>query len=241
MKEDRDLYERSHFLDMKSGEKEYRKKKKKEQKKQEYIKGQIINMSIIIGVVLLILIFLVFFYKPNIIDFLEEIKRTFTYGMIIILSIITILIIAFNIIIKEKKMLSNLLKILLFFNIICLILFFYMEAIMDNTYNNEAYFCELYDTKIENKTNTEYVDVWKTLLAQEVKTKTEREIFIEENISQFTYFKIRVYLVFILYVVTMMANTYMISKIDKGIKGREILEKNDKILLKDKTNIEKER
>ncbi len=241
MKEDRDLYERSHFLDMKSGEKEYRKKKKKEQKKQEYIKGQIINMSIIIGVVLLILIFLVFFYKPNIIDFLEEIKRTFTYGMIIILSIITILIIAFNIIIKEKKMLSNLLKILLFFNIICLILFFYMEAIMDNTYNNEAYFGELYDTKIENKTNTEYVDVWKTLLAQEVKTKTEREIFIEENISQFTYFKIRVYLVFILYVVTMMANTYMISKIDKGIKGREILEKNDKILLKDKTNIEKER
>ena len=241
MKEDRDLYERSHFLDMKSGEKEYRKKKKKEQKKQEYIKGQIINMSIIIGVVLLILIFLVFFYKPNIIDFLEEIKRTFTYGMIIILSIITILIIAFNIIIKEKKMLSNLLKILLFFNIICLILFFYMEAIMDNTYNNEAYFGELYDTKIENKTNTEYVDVWKTLLAQEVKTKTEREIFIEENISQFTCFKIRVYLVFILYVVTMMANTYMISKIDKGIKGREILEKNDKILLKDKTNIEKER
>ena len=241
MKEDRDLYERSHFLDMKSGEKEYRKKKKKEQKKQEYIKGQIINMSIIIGVVLLILIFLVFFYKPNIIDFLEEIKRTFTYGMIIILSIITILIIVFNIMIKEKKMLSNLLKILLFFNIICLILFFYMEAIMDNTYNNEAYFGELYDTKIENKTNTEYVDVWKTLLAQEVKTKTEREIFIEENISQFTYFKIRVYLVFILYVVTMMANTYMISKIDKGIKGREILEKNDKILLKDKTNIEKER
>jgi len=36
---------------------------------------------------------------------------------------------------------------------------------------------------------------------------------------------------------TMMANTYMISKIDKGIKAREILEKNDKILFKNEKNV----
>ncbi len=241
MKEDKDLYERSYFLDMKSGEKEYKKKKKKEKKKQDYITGQIINMCAIIGIVLLILIFLVFFYKPNIIDYLEEIKSTFTYGMISILGIITILIILFNILLKDKKILSNLLKILLFFNIICLILFFYIEAILDNTYNNEENFSNIYDTKIENKTDTEYVDVWKTLLEQKLQTKTEKQVFIEENITQFRYFKIRVYLVFILYVVTMMANTYIISKIDKGIKGRDILERNDKILFKNKVNIEKER
>ncbi len=241
MKEDKDLYEKSHFLDMKSGEKEYKKQKKKEQKKKDYITGQIINMSVIIAIVLVILVFVVFYYKPNAMDFLEDIKHTYTYGMIIILGIIATLIIAFNCFVKEKKILSNLLKILLFFNIIFLIIFFYIEASLDNTYNNEDMFGKIYDTKVENKTDTEYVDVWKTLLEQEIKTKTEREIFIEENMSQFTYFKIRVYLIFILYVVTMMANTYMISKIDKGIKGREILEKNDKILLKDKTNIEEER
>ena len=234
MKEDKDLYERSYFLDMKSSEKTYKKQKRKEQKKKDYITGQIINISIIIGIVFIILIFLVFFYKSDVIDFLEEIKRTFTYGMMIILGIITILSICFNIIVKEKKRLSNLLKIVLFFNIVFLILFFYMEIILDNTYNNEENFGILYDTKIENKEDTKYVDVWKTFLEQELKTKTEREIFIEENMRQFTYFKIRVYFIFILYVITMMANTYIISKIDKEIKNREILDRDDKILFKNK-------
>lgn len=234
MKEDKDLYERSYFLDMKSSEKTYKKQKKKEQKKKDYITGQIINISIIIGIVSIILIFLVFFYKSDVIDFLEEIKRTFTYGMMIILGIITILSICFNIIVKEKKRLSNLLKIVLFFNIVFLILFFYMEIVLDNTYNNEENFGILYDTKIENKEDTKYVDVWKTFLEQELKTKTEREIFIEENMTQFTYFKIRVYFIFILYVITMMANTYIISKIDKEIKNREILDRDDKILFKNK-------
>ena len=234
MKEDKDLYERSYFLDMKSSEKTYKKQKRKEQKKKDYITGQIINISIIIGIVFIILIFLVFFYKSDVIDFLEEIKRTFTYGMMIILGMITVLSICFNIIVKEKKRLSNLLKILLFFNIAFLIMFFYMEIVLDNTYNNEENFGILYDTKIENKEDTKYVDVWKTFLEQELKTKTEREIFIEENMTQFTYFKIRVYFIFILYVVTMMANTYMISKIDKEIKSREILNRDDKILFKNK-------
>ena len=238
MKEDKDLYERSYFLDMESGKKEYKKKKKKEQKKKDYITGQIINISIIISIVLIILICLVFFYKPNVTDFLDEIKQTFTYGMITILGIITILIICFNIVIKDKRMLNNLLKILLFFNIVCLILFFYIEAILDRTYNNEENFGNLYDTQIENKTDTEYVDVWKTLLEQEVQTKTEREVFIEENMTQYRYFKIRVYLIFILYVVTMMANTYIISKIDKAVKARKIFDKDDKIIFKDKNNEE---
>ena len=96
----------------------------------------------------------------------------------------------------------------------------------------------MYDTQIENKTNTEYVDVWKTLLEQEVQTKTEREVFIEENMTQYRYFKIRVYLIFILYVVTMMANTYIISKIDKAVKARKIFDKDDKIIFKDKNNEE---
>ena len=233
MKEDKDLYERSYFLDMKSSEKTYKKQKRKEQKKKDYITGQIINISIIIGIVFIILIFLVFFYKSDVIDFLEEIKRTFTYGMMIILGMITVLSICFNIIVKEKKRLSNLLKIVLFFNIAFLIMFFYMEIVLDNTYNNEENFGILYDTKIENKEDTKYVDVWKTFLEQELKTKTEREIFIEENMTQFTYFRIRIYLIFILYVITLMINTYEISKIDKSIKGQEILAKDDKILNKD--------
>ena len=234
MKEDKDLYERSYFLDMKSSEKTYKKQKRKEQKKKDYITGQIINISIIIGIVFIILIFLVFFYKSDVIDFLEEIKRTFTYGMMIILGMITVLSICFNIIVKEKKRLSNLLKIVLFFNIAFLIMFFYMEIDLDKTYNKKENYGILYDTKIENKEDTKYVDAWKTFLEQELKTKTEREIFIEENMTQFTYFKIRVYFIFILYVVTMMANTYMISKIDKEIKSREILNRDDKILFKNK-------
>ena len=237
MKEDNNIYEKSYFIDMESGKKDYKKQKKKEQNKKSYTTSLMINVSIIVGIVLLILIFLVFFYKPNVIDYLGEIKNTFTYGMIIILGIITILIIAFNILLKDKKMLSHLLKILLFFNIICLIAFFYIDAILDKTYNNEESFGNIYETKIENKTDTEYIDLWKTFSEQEVKTKTEKEVFIEENMTQYRYFKIRVYLILILYVILMMANTYRISKIDKGIKARESIEKNDKILFKNEKNV----
>ena len=241
MKESKNIYEKSYFIDMKSGEKEYKKQEKKQQKKKSYLTGQLINMSIIIVVVLVILIFLVFFYKPNIIDYLEETKRTFTYGMIILLGMMIVFMIAFNILLKDRRMLSILLKIVLFFNIVCLILFFYIEAILDSTYNNEENFGNVYDERIDNKTDTEYVDIWKSLLEQELYTKTEKEVFIEENIKQFQYFKIRVYLIFILYVITMMVNTYMISKIERYIKAKEILEKNDTILFKNKINMKEER
>lgn len=241
MKESKNIYEKSYFIDMKSGEKEYKKQEKKQKKKKSYLTGQLINMSIIIVVVLVILIFLVFFYKPNIIDYLEETKRTFTYGMIILLGMMIVFMIAFNILLKDKRMLSDLLKIVLFFNIVCLILFFYIEAILDSTYNNEENFGNVYDERIDNKTDTEYVDIWKSLLEQELHTKTEKEVFVEENIKQFQYFKIRVYLIFILYVITMMVNTYMISKIERYIKAKEILEKNDTILFKNKINMKEER
>ena len=241
MKESKNIYEKSYFIDMKSGEKEYKKQEKKQQKKKSYLTGQLINMLIIIVVVLVILIFLVFFYKPNIIDYLEETKRTFTYGMIILLGMMIVFMIAFNILLKDKRMLSNLLKIVLFFNIVCLILFFYIEAILDSTYNNEENFGNVYDERIDNKTDTEYVDIWKSLLEQQLHTKTEKEVFVEENIKQFQYFKIRVYLIFILYVITMMVNTYMISKIERYIKAKEILEKNDTILFKNKINMKEER
>ena len=126
------------------------------------------------------------------------------------------------------------LKLILFFNILFLIIFFYMEIILDINYNKEEVFGEFYDTKIENKTNTEQVDILNSLLKGELKTKTEREVYIEKNLSQFTYFKIKVYLVFILYVITILVNTYVISKIDKIIKMRNILEKDDKIIFKNK-------
>ena len=153
MKENRNIYEKSYFIDMESGVKDYKKQEKKEQKKKSNRVSLIMNILIIIIIVFVVLIFLVFFYKPNIIDYLEEIKLTFIYGMMIILAIITILIILFNILLKDKKMLSHLLKILLFFNIICLSMFFYIEAILDRTYNNEENFGNVYDSKIENKTD----------------------------------------------------------------------------------------
>ena len=59
-----------------------------------------------------------------------------------------------------------------------LIIFFYIEANLDKTYNNEEAFGTIYDTQIENKSNKEYVDIWKTLKAQKIETKTEREILI---------------------------------------------------------------
>ena len=208
------------------------KKQDKYDKVNQYRIAQKINVSLVFLIILIFLVFLIFFNKPNSIDVLEEIKNSYLYGMVIVLGILLISTILFNIIIKEKKILSNLLKITLFFNIIFLIIFLFIQANLNNTYNNEEKFGEIYDTKIENKSDKKYVDIWKSILSIELKTKTERQVFIDENMSQFTYFKIKSYLILILYVLTMIANTYIISKIDKKIKGQEILEGYDKILLK---------
>lgn len=191
-----------------------------------------VNYVFIALIVIFILIFLIFFKKPNWTDFLEEIKNTFTIGMVVILGIIIFSILFAKIFIKEKKTLNNLLKILLFCNIVLLVVFFYTESVLDKTYNNEETFGNFYDTKLEEKTDEEYVDLWQTFLNQEVKTKSAREVFIEENMTQFIYFKIRVYLIFILYVITIMANSYLILKLEKAIKARKILDKDDKIIFK---------
>ena len=191
-----------------------------------------VNYVFIALIVIFILIFLIFFKKPNWTDFLEEIKNTFTIGMVVILGIIMFSILFAKIFIKEKKTLNNLLKILLFCNIVLLVVFFYTESILDKTYNNEETFGNFYDTKLEEKTDEEYVDLWQTFLNQKVKTKSAREVFIEENMTQFIYFKIRVYLIFILYVITIMANSHLILKLEKAIKARKILDKDDKIIFK---------
>lgn len=210
------------------------KTEKKEKKKETYIEKLAKSMLTIIICGLVILIFLIFFYKPNVIDFIEEIKVTYIYGILIILGLIIFSIVLCYILIKDKKLLSKTLKLILFFNILFLIIFFYIEIVLDITYNNEEVFGEFYDTKVENKTDTKQVDVLNTLVKGELKTKNEKEVYIEKNLSQFTYFKIKVYLVFILYVITLLINTWIISKIDKGLKARKILEKDDKIIFKNK-------
>ena len=210
------------------------KTEKEEKKKETYIEKLAKSMLTIIICGLVILIFLIFFYKPNVIDFIEEIKVTYIYGILIILGLIIFSIILCYILIKDKKLLSKTLKLILFFNILFLIIFFYIEIVLDITYNNEEVFGEFYDTKVENKTDTKQVDVLNTLLKGELKTKNEKEVYIEKNLSQFTYFKIKVYLVFILYVITLLINTWIISKIDKGLKARKILEKDDKKIFKNK-------
>ena len=231
MKNNKEWYKANIFSKIKYNESQ-QKKQDKYDKVNQYRIAQKINVSLVFLLILIFLVFLIFFNKPNSIDVLEEIKNSYLYGMVIILGILLISIIIFNIIVKEKKILSNLLKITLLFNIIFLIIFLFIQANLNNTYNNEEKFGEIYDTKIENKSDEKYVDIWKSILSIELKTKTERQVFIDENMSQFTYFKIKSYLILILYVLTMIANTYIISKIDKKIKGQEILEEYDKILIK---------
>lgn len=220
------------FID--ENESKSRKITREEKKKESYIEKLAKTMLTLIICALIIFIFVVFIYKPNIIDFLEEIKTTYIYGMLIILGLIIVSVIIMHIFIKDKEILSKMLKLVLFFSILFLIIFFYIEVILDTNYNNEEVFGEFYDTKVENKTDEEQVDIWNTFLKGELKTKTEKEVFIQKNLSQFIYFKIKVYLVFILYVITILVNTYIISKIDKNIKARIILEKDDEIVFKNK-------
>lgn len=235
MKNNNEWY-KANILNSKDNGESQKLKQEKYEKANKYIVNRRINLLILLSIILIILVFLVFFYKPNSIDFLLELKNTFTNGIIIILGILVSAIIISNVLIKEKKILSNLLKIILLFNIMFIVIFIGVEANLNKTYNNEEKFGEIYDTKIENKSDKEYIDMWKSLLSMDMQTKTEREIFIDENMSQYTYFRIRVYLVFVLYVITMMANTYMISKIDKSIKGQEKLKDFDRILLKNENN-----
>ena len=231
MKDNKQWYKENVSNKMKNNESQAKKQRDYEKINKKASENRI-SLATGLIIILIFLAFLIFVYKPNSVDILEDLKSTFTNVTIIILGIIVSLIIIVNLLVKDKKNLSNLLKIILLFNIVALAVVFYIEIDLNNTYNNEEKFGELYDTKIENKSDKEYVDIWQSLINMNLKTKTEKEVFIDENMSQFRYFRIRIYLILILYVITMMINTYIISKIDKSIKGQEILAKNDKILFK---------
>ena len=232
MKNNKQWYKENISRNMRENESKVKQQKKYEKANKKTAENRIILVIALIFV-LIFLVFLIFFYKPNSIDILEELKKTFTNLEILMLAIIVSSIIIINLVVKDKRNLSNLLKIVLAFNIVVLIVSFFIEFNLNKTYNSEEEFGRLYDTKIENKSDKKYVDIWQSLINMNLKTKTEKEVFIDENMTQFTYFRIRIYLIFILYVITLMINTHEISKIDKSIKGQEILAKDDKILNKD--------
>ena len=188
----------------------------------------------IIVLALIIAIFVIFFYKPNIVDFLEQIKTTYINSMLIILSLIIIFSILSYLILKNKKTLVKALKLVIIFSIIFLIAFFYIEIILNKTYNNEETFANFYDANIkdENVKEKEHLDTINSLLNLELKTKTDKEVFIEKSLSQFLYFRIKVYLIFIFYVIIILILTYLMAKLDRKIRYREILEKDDKIIFK---------
>ena len=232
MKNNNQWYKENISRNMKENESKAKQQIKYEKANKKTVENRI-TLVIALILILIFLVFLIFFYKPNSIDILEELKKTFTNLEILMLAIIVGSIIIINLVVKDKRNLSNLLKIVLAFNIVVLIVSFFIEFNLNKTYNSEEEFGRLYDTKIENKSDKKYVDIWQSLINMNLKTKTEKEVFIDENMTQFTYFRIRIYLIFILYVITLMINTYEISKIDKSIKGQEILAKDDKILNKD--------
>ena len=188
----------------------------------------------IIVLALIIAIFVIFFHKPNIVDFLEQIKTTYINSMLIILSSIIIFSILSYLILKNKKTLVKVLRLVIVFSIIFLISFFYIEIILNKTYNNEETFANFYDTNLkdENVKEKEHLDTINSLLNGELKTKTDKEVFIEKSLSQFLYFRIKVYLLFIFYVIIILILTYLMSKIDRKIRYRKILEKDDKIIFK---------
>ena len=229
MKNNNQWYKENISRNMKENESKAKQQIKYEKANKKTAENRI-TLVIALIFILIFLVFLIFFYKPNSIDILEELKKTFTNLEILMLAIIVGSIIIINLVVKDKRNLSNLLKIVLAFNIVVLIVSFFIEFNLNKTYNSEEEFGRLYDTKIENKSDKKYVDIWQSLINMNLKTKTEKEVFIDENMTQFTYFRIRIYLIFILYVITLMINTYEISKIDKSIKGQEILAKDDKIL-----------
>ena len=232
MKNNNQWYKENISRNMKENESKAKQQIKYEKANKKTAENRIRLVTALI-IILIFLVFLIFFYKPNSIDILEELKKTFTNLEILMLAIIVSSIVIINLVVKDKRNLSNLLKIVLAFNIVVLIVSFFIEFNLNKTYNSKEEFERLYDTKIENKSDKKYVDIWQSLINMNLKTKTEKEVFIDENITQFTYFRIRIYLIFILYVITLMINTYEISKIDKSIKGQEILSKDDKILNKD--------
>ncbi len=232
MKNNNQWYKENISRNMKENESKAKQQIKYEKANKKTAENRIRLVTALI-IILIFLVFLIFFYKPNSIDILEELKKTFTNLEILMLAIIVSSIVIINLVVKDKRNLSNLLKIVLAFNIVVLIVSFFIEFNLNKTYNSKEEFERLYDTKIENKSDKKYVDIWQSLINMNLKTKTEKEVFIDENMTQFTYFRIRIYLIFILYVITLMINTYEISKIDKSIKGQEILAKDDKILNKD--------
>ena len=139
MKNNNQWYKENISRNMKENESKAKQQIKYEKANKKTAENRI-TLVIALIIILIFLVFLIFFYKPNSIDILEELKKTFTNLEILMLAIIVSSIVIINLVVKDKRNLSNLLKIVLAFNIVVLIVSFFIEFNLNKTYNSKEEF-----------------------------------------------------------------------------------------------------
>lgn len=190
----------------------------------------------LVGCLLLLFCFFAYamIYKTTLIDPIETLKSAYISLMFITMLIslaLTVLSILFS---KSKESLILHLKIVLVITLLFVFIFALAKFSLDSTYN-ETKFSEMY-TELDFSdfdTSKQYVDISIT----GVKLSEHKQVFIDENLKAYSYFKLKTTLGLILYCLLAGFNVYLISRFNKIQQIIAAIEQEDEVLFDEEENV----
>ncbi len=173
-------------------------------------------------------------YKTSFIDPIETLKSlyiTILFTAILVSFIFTIACVLFS---KRKETLISNLKIIIILTAIAIFILLIGKIALDSTYN-ENEFSRIY-SKIDfsqEETAKQYIDI----SLSSIKISNHKELFIEQNMKAYNYFKLKTSLGLIIYTLLIGANIYLISHISRVQEMIDISNRDAEILFDEEENV----
>lgn len=151
-------------------------------------------------------------YKTTFIDPIETLKSsymTILFISMLISLLFTVICVLFS---KSKETLISNLKIIIILTALTIFILLIGKITIDSTYN-ENEFSKIYSQIdfSEEETAKQYIDI----SLSSIKLSNHKELFIEQNLKAYGYFKLKTSLGLIVYSLLIGANIYLISHISR--------------------------
>jgi len=186
-----------------------------------------------------LIIFIAFFiyamnYKPTFIDPIESLKNSYISALFIAMLVSIIFTVISTLFSKSKDTLVLHLKIVIVLTSLAIFMFLLVKVNIDNTYN-ETEFSRIYSEIdfSEEDTSKKYLHI----SLSDVKISEHKEMFIEQNLKAYGYFKLKTSLGLIIYTLLIGVNIYLISHIYKVQEMIEVSDKDAEILFDEEENV----
>jgi len=173
-------------------------------------------------------------YKTTFIDPIETLKSsymTILFTSMLISLLFTVICVLFS---KSKETLISNLKIIIILTALTIFILLIGKITIDSTYN-ENEFSKIYSQIdfSEEETAKQYIDI----SLSSIKLSNHKELFIEQNLKAYGYFKLKTSLGLIVYTLLIGANIYLISHISRVQEMINISNRDAEILFDEEENL----